>query len=386
MAIWLFYAPDRHDHQPAGGGWAGRGGGWAGRGAPCRAGRRPSGAGGGRGPRAGRDAARGAAGRGGHGPARYASPVGARDRAGRRGPAAARRRTGAHHRDRAARRGPTARRLRRRPGLGRGGRARRGTGPPVYRRAAGQLRRGGGGAPAAADRVRPRGPVRRDHRGGARPDHRRPTGPVARLRPVARGVHRLGGGGRRPRGDPARGGPAGGPAGDPGGPVAPPALLRARGGRPRGIAGRFLGPPPRPCPGAAGPARRPLPPGGPPGRGAGRERTSYGAPSGWLVTMAGARGEDWGRVILVCCAPPGPGDQVLVERTATALALARLLTRQHESLERQAHTTLIGAIAAGTYPDKDEAAARAPAPGGPGTRRPVLTMGGRVPPSRRRLP
>src|SRR6266566_9378131 len=27
------------------------------------------------------------------------------------------------------------------------------------------------------------------------------------------------------------------------------------------------------------------------------ERTSYDAPSGWLVTMAGARGEDWGRVI-----------------------------------------------------------------------------------------
>src|SRR6516162_9268630 len=87
------------------------------------------------------------------------------------------------------------------------------------------------------------------------------------------------------------------------------------------------------------------------------ERTSYDAPSGWLVTVAGARGEDWGRVILVCGAPPGPGDQVLVERTATALALARLLTRQHESLERQAHATLIGAIVADAYPDLDEAAA-----------------------------
>src|SRR5215470_6669309 len=89
------------------------------------------------------------------------------------------------------------------------------------------------------------------------------------------------------------------------------------------------------------------------------ERTSYDAPSGWLVTMAGARGEDWGRVIVVCSAPPGPGDQVLVERTATALALARLLTRQHESLERQAHATLIGDIVAGAYPDLDEAPAHA---------------------------
>src|SRR5215469_7294458 len=116
------------------------------------------------------------------------------------------------------------------------------------------------------------------------------------------------------------------------------------------------------------------------------ERTSYDAPSGWLVTMAGARGEDWGRVILVCGAPPGPGDQVLVERTATALALARLLTRQHESLERQAHTTLIGAIAAGTYPDMDEAAARARALGVQVTGRQLLTLVIRVRHGGRGLP
>jgi purine catabolism regulator len=107
---------------------------------------------------------------------------------------------------------------------------------------------------------------------------------------------------------------------------------------------------------------------------AGGERTGYDAPSGWLVTMAGARGEDWGRVILVCGAPPGPGDQVLMERTATALALARLLTREHESLERQAHATLIGAIVAGAYPDLDAAAARARALGVQVTGRQLLTL------------
>src|SRR5215470_9415085 len=48
-----------------------------------------------------------------------------------------------------------------------------------------------------------------------------------------------------------------------------------------------------------------------------RGRTGYDEPSGWLVTVAGARGEDWGRVILACGAPPGPGDTVLIERTAT---------------------------------------------------------------------
>jgi len=104
------------------------------------------------------------------------------------------------------------------------------------------------------------------------------------------------------------------------------------------------------------------------------ERTGYDEPSGWLVTMAGARGEDWGRVILVCGGPPAPGDLVLVERTATALALARLLTRQHESLERQAHSTLLGAIVAGAYADPDEAAARARALGVQVTGRQLLTM------------
>jgi len=104
------------------------------------------------------------------------------------------------------------------------------------------------------------------------------------------------------------------------------------------------------------------------------ERTGYDEPSGWLVTVAGARGEDWGRVILVCGGPPAPGDRVLIERTATALALARLLTRQHESLERQAHTSLIGAIVAGTYADLDEAAARARALGVQVTGRQLVTL------------
>ena len=103
-------------------------------------------------------------------------------------------------------------------------------------------------------------------------------------------------------------------------------------------------------------------------------RTWYDEASGWLVTAAGARGETWGRVILACGAPPGPGDTVLVERTATALTLARLLARQHESLERQAHTALIGAIAAGTYADAEQAATRARALGIQVTGRLLLTL------------
>ena len=75
-------------------------------------------------------------------------------------------------------------------------------------------------------------------------------------------------------------------------------------------------------------------------------RTAYHPGPGWLVTTVGARGEDWGRVILVCDGPPAPVDTVLVERAATTLALGRLLARQQESLERQAHRTLISILLA----------------------------------------
>jgi PucR family transcriptional regulator, purine catabolism regulatory protein len=103
-------------------------------------------------------------------------------------------------------------------------------------------------------------------------------------------------------------------------------------------------------------------------------RTVFDEPTGWLATMVGARGEDWGRLILVCHGPPSPADMVLVERTATTLALARLLARQHESLERQAHATLISAILAQAFTGADEAAVRARALGVPVTGRHLVTV------------
>ena len=60
----------------------------------------------------------------------------------------------------------------------------------------------------------------------------------------------------------------------------------------------------------------------------GQPRTFHAQAPGWLVTTVGARGEDWGRLFLVCDVPPAPEDTVLVERAATTLALGRLLTRQ----------------------------------------------------------
>jgi purine catabolism regulator len=103
-------------------------------------------------------------------------------------------------------------------------------------------------------------------------------------------------------------------------------------------------------------------------------RTSYHAAPGWLVTTVGARGEDWGLVILVCGGPPGPVDAVLLERTATTLALGRLLARQQESLERQAHRTLISAILADPAADPDDVAAQARALGVPAGDRQLIAL------------
>ncbi|WP_300603068.1 PucR family transcriptional regulator ligand-binding domain-containing protein [Trebonia sp.] len=115
----------------------------------------------------------------------------------------------------------------------------------------------------------------------------------------------------------------------------------------------------------------------------GRPRTFYAQGPGWLVTTVGARGEDWGRLFLVCDggSPPAPEDTVLVERAATTLALGRLLTRQAESLERQAHRTLISAIIEQSDADPAEAAARARAMGVPVTGRQLVAAVVRIPDS-----
>jgi purine catabolism regulator len=105
-----------------------------------------------------------------------------------------------------------------------------------------------------------------------------------------------------------------------------------------------------------------------------RGRTAYDEASGWLVTPVGARGEDWGRVILVCNSPPTATDTVLIERAATTLALGRLLTRHRESLERQAHRTLISGIISRAHADPAEAAVRSRALGVPVDGRQLIAM------------
>ena len=76
-------------------------------------------------------------------------------------------------------------------------------------------------------------------------------------------------------------------------------------------------------------------------------RTAYDERSGWLTTVVGARGQDWGRLVIICDGVPAPAPThltMLAERGAATLALNRLMQRDRESLERQTHRTLLTAI------------------------------------------
>src|SRR5215475_1261889 len=102
-------------------------------------------------------------------------------------------------------------------------------------------------------------------------------------------------------------------------------------------------------------------------------RTGYDVDAGWLVTMVGARGQDWGRLLLRYAERPGVAVPpmrltILLERAASTLALGRLIRRDAEGLERQIHRTLLTALLDHTRP-VDEVALRARALGVPLDRR-----------------
>jgi len=94
------------------------------------------------------------------------------------------------------------------------------------------------------------------------------------------------------------------------------------------------------------------------------ERTGYDAGSRWLVTTVGARGQDWGRLVLVTGGAPSPREQMLLERGAATVALSRLVERDRESLERQSHRTLMTGVISGSVA-LSETVARAAALGVP---------------------
>lgn len=73
-------------------------------------------------------------------------------------------------------------------------------------------------------------------------------------------------------------------------------------------------------------------------------RTAYHTGAGWLVTIVGARGDDWGRLILMSPEEPPRRHVVMLERAADALALHRLVARDRDSLERQTHRALLAML------------------------------------------
>lgn len=94
------------------------------------------------------------------------------------------------------------------------------------------------------------------------------------------------------------------------------------------------------------------------------DRTGFDQANKWLVTVVGARGQDWGRLILLTDGPPTTREVMLLERAASTLALNRLVTRDLESLEMQAHRNLVTDLIVHAHP-VEELARRARALGVP---------------------
>lgn len=81
-------------------------------------------------------------------------------------------------------------------------------------------------------------------------------------------------------------------------------------------------------------------------RGGSSGRTSYCPDQRWLSTIVGARGDDWGRLVLPT-GSPAHREVVVAERAASALAVNRLAARDQDSLERQTHRTLLTELLSG---------------------------------------
>lgn len=106
----------------------------------------------------------------------------------------------------------------------------------------------------------------------------------------------------------------------------------------------------------------------------GTARTQVCGPEGWLVTAVQARGQVWGRLVMLTADAPKPSQVMLLERAATALTLNRLTERSQETLERAAHRSTLTDIIGRRYPSEAEMHARTAALGVPTARRTLLAL------------
>lgn len=74
------------------------------------------------------------------------------------------------------------------------------------------------------------------------------------------------------------------------------------------------------------------------------DRVGYDPTTGWLVAIVGARGEDWGRLVLRCADVPTHPHTVAAQRAASALAVHRLITKDRDTVERSAHRGLLAEL------------------------------------------
>lgn len=79
----------------------------------------------------------------------------------------------------------------------------------------------------------------------------------------------------------------------------------------------------------------------------------------WLTTPVAARGQIWGRLVLLSPVPASALQRTILELGATNLALHLLLERDEHLLEHQTHRTLIGDIVNHNYISPDEIHVRA---------------------------
>jgi purine catabolism regulator len=97
-------------------------------------------------------------------------------------------------------------------------------------------------------------------------------------------------------------------------------------------------------------------------------------PEGWVVAMVEARGEVWGRLVLLPDGEPSAIQLMVLERAATALTLNRLLEQQQDPMELQAHRTTLADIIDRRFEASDDIHARTAALGVPTARRELVAV------------
>lgn len=93
--------------------------------------------------------------------------------------------------------------------------------------------------------------------------------------------------------------------------------------------------------------------------------TTVDPAAGWAVTPVGARGETWGRLVMVSASEITDHQILTLERAAAAIALNRLAQRDLDSLDRHAHGRLIADILRPGHGQAPDLAARLEAVGLP---------------------